>query len=167
MALWCQSVAKRTSPAYNPAMRVPLAAVILCLVLLPACSMWEKQPNTWTGATAGEQLDRLWWQDVKAQRFDQLARHVSATFMGVTANAQLDRAGLLQYLRELQVTDYTLGDFVTQSNGADLMVSYRATFNAIRGTQSVQMTARYLSIWQHTRDGWILTAQTVIPTATQ
>ncbi len=143
--------------------RLRIAVVVIGLSVLVACSMWGRQKKDWSGATSGEQLERLWWNDIKDQRFDTLEQHVAASFVGMTPEAVLDRARLVQYWRQLAISDFTLGDFVTQSNGADLTVAYRASFHGAQSTAAVRW--RVLSVWQQTRHGWILTAQSVTPDA--
>ncbi len=139
--------------------RLQIAVVMMCLGLLAGCTMWGKQQKGWSGATSGEQLERLWWEDVKSQRFEDLERHIAASFVGMAPDATLDRAGLIQRWRQLSVTDYSLGDFVTQLNGDDLTLSYRANFSGAQGTNRW----RVLSVWQHTPHGWILIAQSFGP----
>ncbi len=135
--------------------------VVAVLAMVTGCTMWGRQKKDWAGATSGEQFERLWWEGVKHQRFDHLERRTAATFLGVTPEGTLSRAGLIQHLRDNPVTDYTLGDFVTQSNGSDLTVAYVASFKAsLPGRPS---RIRFLSVWQETKDGWILTAQSATP----
>ncbi len=141
--------------------RVHIAIVLACLGVLAGCSLWGRQKKDWSGATSGEQLERLWWDDAKSQRFDDLERHTATTVLGVTSDSALDRAGLMQYWRQLAVTDYVLGDFITQANGGDLDVAYRVTFRGRAGAEPVRW--RVLSVWQGTRHGWILTAQSLTP----
>lgn len=159
-------LAARPGTAYNPPMKARFLAVVVCLATLAGCTMWKQQKG-WSGATGGEQLERLWWHDVQAGRLNELEKHMAATLVVVMPDAVRDRAGLLQHFRELEVKDYSLGDFVTQVNGVDLVVAYRATLNGKLGGQPVQVRLRCLSVWQETKDGWLLTAQSVAPDTTQ
>ncbi len=128
--------------------------------------MWKQQKG-WSGATGGEQLERLWWHELQAGRFNELERHMAATLMVVMPDAVRDRAAMLQHFRELEIKDYTLGDFITQPNGPDLAVAYRATVNGRLRGQPIQWHLRYLSVWQQTRNGWLLSAQSASPDLTQ
>ncbi len=140
-----------------------IAVVVVCLGVLAGCTMWGRQKKDWSGATSGEQLERLWWQNVKSKHFEELERRVAASFLGTNAEAVLDRAALMQHWRQLAVADYTLGDFVSQANGADLNVAYRASFYGVQGDEPARW--RMLSVWQETRYGWVLTAQSITPDA--
>ncbi len=159
-------------PAYNRGMRVRLAILTVCLGLLTACTMWRQHSHPgWKSATSGEQFERLMWQDWKAKRYDVLAQHVSATFLGTTPEGTRDRDALLQYFREFNLENYALGDFVTQPNGPDLVVSYRAVFNGISRSdaapgETANLKLRVLSVWQQTKSGWVLIAQSVKPDQT-
>jgi hypothetical protein len=148
-------------------MRVRAIAVVTVLSVLSACTMWKNQQKSWSAATGGEQFERLFWQDWQAKRFNQLEQHVSATFLGTTPEGTRDRAALLQYLRDLNLADYTLGDFVTQPNGTDLVVSYRAACNGTLRGQAVSLKVRILTVWQQTKSAWVLTAQSVTPDTSQ
>ncbi len=144
-------------------MHTRVLLVILWLATLTACNMWKEPKKGWAGATGGEQFERLWWQDLQTRRFDELAKRIAATFVGVTPDATLDRDGLMQHFRQLEITAYTLGEFVTQPNGPDLTVSYRAAVKGKLGDRVFEQRLRYLGVWQETRDGWVRTALSVTP----
>ncbi len=147
-------------------MKPRFLAALICVSAVVGCTMWSKQSG-WSGATGGEQMERLWWRDVQAGRFNDVEKHMAASLVVVMPAAVRDRAAMLQHLKELEIRDYSLGDFVTQPNGPDLTVAYRATVNGKQGGQPVQLHLRYLSVWQQTRHGWLLTAQSITPDTAQ
>ncbi len=112
-------------------------------------------------------MERLWWRDLQAGRLNEVEKHMAATLVVVMPDGVRDRAAMLQHFRELQIKDYSLGDFITQPNGPDLMVAYRASFDGSLRGQPVQLRLRFLSVWQETRNGWVLAAQSVNPDMTQ
>ncbi len=154
--------------AYNRGMRVRVAILTVCLGLLTGCTMWRQHSNPgWSSATSGEQFVSLWWADIKAKRIAELGRHMATTYLGTSPTGVFDRAAALQRFSQLELEDYTLGDFVTQANGADLVVTYRAAFNGTLAGQPIQMSARVLSVWQQTKSGWVLVAESVTPDETK
>ena len=142
-------------------MRKRIVTAFLLIGLLAGCTMW-KHRGGWGGATGGEQFVRLWWADVQAKRTSELEKRMAATYMGVLPQGVVDRASALQHLSQMELKEYTLGDFVTQPNGPDLVVTYRGTFNGAAG----QTSARFLSVWQETKHGWVLIAETALPEKT-
>src|SRR5512144_1058765 len=122
-----------------------IAALLIFVGVLSGCTMW-KHRSGWSGATGGEQFVRLWWADVQAKRTAELEKRMAATYMGVSPRGVVDRAAALQHLSQMELKEYTLGDFVTQANGPDLVVTYRGTFSGAAG----QMSARFVSVWQET-----------------
>ena len=127
--------------------------------------MW-KQKGGWAGATGGEQFVRLWWADIKAQRLRDLEKRMAATYLAVSPRGAFDRAAALQQFTALDLQDYALGDFVTQMDGPDLVVAYRATYTVKRAGQKVQVKARCLSIWQWTKECWVVIVESAMPDQT-
>ncbi len=146
-------------------MRKRIVTVAICLGLLSGCTAWKKKGG-WSGATGGEEFVRLWWADVKAKRTSELEKRMAATYLGVSPQGVVDRAGALQHLGEMELQEYSLGDFVTQANGDDLVVAYRATFNGSIAGRPLQVSGRYLSVWQPTKHGWLLIAESATPEQT-
>ncbi len=151
--------------AYNPGMRLRLICMILSLSLLAGCTMW-KQKGGWANATGGEQFVRLWWEDIKAKRTSDMEKRMAATYLAVSPQGTFDRAGALQLFTQMDIQDYALGDFVTQMNGPDMVVAYRATYTLKRAGQPSQVKARCLSVWQQTKTGWVVTTESAMPDQT-
>ena len=146
-------------------------ATALCLLVsaatLGGCTMW-KQPKTatWSNATAGEDLERLFWQDLKAKKWAETEKHLAPIFVSVTPGGTFDRAASLEHLRQLEITDYTLGDFATQLNGDSLVVTYTITVHGnFSGRPLPGTPARMMSVWQQLKKGWVMIAHSDTPTA--
>jgi len=77
-------------------------------------------------ATGAEQFERLTWRDVKDKHWADIEDHLAPIFVWLDSGGTRDRTATVEYLKSLMLTDYTLGDFNTTSNGADLVVTYTA-----------------------------------------
>ncbi len=137
-------------------------ANFLVLALLGStlgCTMWEKAPKGWAGATGGEQLERLFWEEIKTKDWKELENHIASTFTAITPSGQRSREQFLEELKHTDLADYSLGDFHVQLNGSEFVVSY--TLNA-RGTRAGRRLpngpTHAMSVWQQVKKGWILIA---------
>lgn len=133
----------------------------LCF-LVAGCAGESKHP-TWNSATGAEQHERLLWQAVQDRDWTSFERHLSATFIGVTADGRtFDRAGWLQLWSSAQVQQVSLGEVQVQPEGPDMKLTY--VFHAATGTSpGASAGLRVVSIWQQAKSGWILTATSITP----
>jgi ketosteroid isomerase-like protein len=126
--------------------------------------MWgEKKTNSWKTVTAGEELTRLFWQEVKQKNWTEVSNHMSATVVGLNSNGTLDRDGMLSHFKKMDLSDFQIGEVQTQTSGEHLLVTYTL---AARGTiegHPLPATTRYLSVWQLVKSGWVLVAQSAVP----
>jgi hypothetical protein len=150
-------------------MRCSRFAVLVIAVLMlgtTSCTMWgEKKLNSWKTVTAGEELTRLYWQEVKQKNWTELSNHTSATVVGLTPHGTLDRDGLMAHMKKMDISDFQIGEVQTQPSGEHLLVTYTL---AVRGTidgHPLPSTMRFMSVWQLLKSGWVLVAQTAIPVA--
>jgi Domain of unknown function (DUF4440) len=135
------------------------------VTLLPACTVWrEHTVNTWQDATGGEGLERSFWKDVKARRWDELQRHVASNYVSFTAEeGRLDRAAALAQLQQLRLDDYSLGDFQVELNGRTLVVTYTIAMRGSFNRQPVPSSpARMMTVWQQQKSEWVAIAHSVI-----
>jgi len=127
--------------------------------------MWKEKPvNSWSGATGGEHFERLMWQDVKAQHWAEVQAHLAPIFVSLHAGGARDRAATIDYLKSIALADYTLGDFNTTSNGADIVVTYTAQ---VKGTYKGQPLpsdpVRMMTVWQQVTKSWVAIAHSETP----
>src|SRR5690348_6865135 len=144
--------------------RMPLA--LLLLSLLTGCTMWKehKTVHGWSDATSGEQLERLFWGDLKAKNWSDLEKHLSSGFIYLSPHGTLDRATAVEELKRINVTDFSLGDFVTQQNGPDLVVTYTVTAQGTRdGAPLPSGPIHMMTVWQQIAHGWIAIAHSRVP----
>jgi hypothetical protein len=137
-------------------------AVVLVLVCTAACTMWKKPGSGWSGATGGEQIEKLFWDDVKAKDFKSLERHVAETFAGTGPGGAQTRQTFLSELQGYQLTSVSLADCATQLNGADLMITCIARRE---GSAPGLRAAATLSVWQQLKKGWVMVAHSESPLA--
>jgi hypothetical protein len=138
---------------------VRVAVVAVLMLAATGCTMWKNPPKGWAGATAGEQLERLWWKDMQAKDWKELDKHLASTFTAVTPAGSYSRTEFLEQLKGLELDDYSLGEFNTQLNGRDFVVSYVIHLRGTRAGQPLPSEPlRMMSVWQQVRKGWILIA---------
>jgi hypothetical protein len=147
-------------PAMMKARTLFLCGLAVTLAACSACTMWKEKPaNSWSSATAAEQFERLMWRDIKEQHWAQVEAHLAPTFVSLYAGGPRDRAATMDYLKSLAIADYTLGDFNTTTNGADLVVTYTAR---VTGTYKGQLLPsepiRMMTVWQQVTKNWIAIA---------
>jgi hypothetical protein len=140
--------------------------VFLCMtLLLTACTMWREHPasNQWIDATGGEGLERSFWKEVKAKRWNELEHHIASNYVAVSPEeGRFDKAGFLAHLQQLQLDEYTLGDLQGEMNSDTFIVTYTV---AMRGTFAGQPLpsepVRMMTVWQKQKAGWLAIAHSV------
>jgi hypothetical protein len=122
--------------------------------------MWKQKPgNSWSNATAAEQFERLMWRDVKEQHWAQVEAHLAPTFVSLDSGGARDRTATMDYLKSLALADYTLGDFNTTTNGADLVVTYTARVTGTyKGQPLPSEPIRMMTVWQQITRSWVAIA---------
>ena len=141
------------------------AGFLACLMLgLAACTIWGEHPvKHWTDVTGGESLERNFWQEVKARNWTELERHIAGNYVWLAPEGSLDRAAALQHLQQLQLNDYSLGDFKIELNGRALVVTYTITMQASFNGQAVPTTpVKMMSVWQQQKSGWEAIAHSTV-----
>ena len=143
-----------------------MAFLVLSAVLgLSGCTVWgEHRVSHWQDATGGEGLERSYWKDVAAKRWDELERHLAGNYVFSTpADGRLDRAAALAHLEQFQLEECSLGDFQTELNGQTLVVTYSITMRGRVGNQALPAApVRMMSVWQQQKPGWMAIAHAVI-----
>lgn len=142
-------------------MRLLIITVIVASILA-GCSGEPKHP-TWTNVTGAEQCEKLMWQAVQQKNWNDVERRLSSTFVGVNAQGQMfDRAGWLDFWKNAQVDQYSLGEIQVQPEGPDMKVTYILNLQA--GSQGATASGlRVVSVWQQLKKGWVLSATSMTP----
>jgi hypothetical protein len=135
------------------------------MALSSGCTLWreKKVVNHWADATGGEGLERSFWTEVKTRNWNELQRHIAGNYVAFTPEGRMDREATLKHLQQLQLDDYSLGDFQVELNTHTLVVTYTVT---MRGTFAGQplptQPVRMMTVWQQQKAGWLAIAHTVI-----
>jgi len=140
--------------------------VSLC-ILLSGCAGEPKHP-TWKNATGAEQHERLMWQSIQGKDWANVERHLSPTFVGVTADGKLfDKAGWLQLWKSSEVRESSLGEVQVQPEGVDMKVTY--VFHVQTSPEALMPSSglRAVSIWQDVKGRWMLSAISMTPIQAQ
>ena len=138
--------------------------LLVCAGLLQACTVWgEHAVKNWTDVTGGESLERNFWREVKAKNWAELERHLAGNFVSASVEGTRDKSAALEHLKQLQVEDYSLGDFQVELNGQSLVVIYSLT---LRGTSEGRPLPsgprRMMSVWQQQKSGWVAIAHSTL-----
>ena len=125
--------------------------------------MWKEHPaQSFSDATGGESLERVFWQQVKAKNWTEVERRLAGNYVSLNAQGGMDRAATLEHLKQLQIDDYSLGDFQVELNADTLVVVYSATVQGKVGGQPVpQVPMHIMSAWQKQKAGWMMIARAV------
>jgi len=138
--------------------------ILLCLALAGCLKTPGKGP--WSTATGAEQHERLMWQAIHAQKWNEVEQHLAPSFVGVSASGQkFDRAGWVDYWKARQPVDASLGEVIVQPGGADMVVSYELHLQGLHfsGGASSSAGIQVLSVWQQLKHGWVMISQSMTP----
>jgi Domain of unknown function (DUF4440) len=142
-----------------------LTVIVLSTLMLAGCTMWrEHEVSDFKDATGGEGLERSFWKQVRAKRWNAVEGRLASNFVSLTPEeGRLDRAAALARLQHLQLDEYALGNLQTELNGETLVVTYAIT---MRGTFDGQPLpadpVRMMTVWQKQKSGWMAIAHSVL-----
>ena len=147
-------------------MKHRLAVLMLSgIMLLAGCTMWrEHEVTDFKDATGGEGLERSFWKQVKAKRWNALEGHLASNYVFTTSEeGRLDRAAALAHLQKIQLDEYTLGDLQTELNTETLIVTYAITMRGTIAGQPLPVEpVRMMTVWQKQKAGWMEIAHSVL-----
>jgi hypothetical protein len=143
------------------------AALVFALLIVSGCTVYgEKSKPAWDGATSGEQYERLFWDSVKAKNWRDVEAHFAGTVVTETPDAVRNKQQTMDHIRQLNLTDYSLGELQAVSNGPDLIVTYVITLHGTFNGQPIpEKPQRMMSMWQQVGKGTVMTAHTSMPVA--
>jgi len=142
-------------------MRKRLAIVAVMLLATSSCSMWKNAPKGWNGATGGEQLERLFWDAIRAKNWADLETHLAPMFVANSATATLDRAAAMNRWKTFELQSVNLSDVQVQPAGADFIVTATLTLSGtVAGNPAPTQPIRTMTVWQQVSKGWVVVAHT-------
>lgn len=130
-------------------------AAALVILLLSGCTVYGGKKNKGWSATGGEALERQFWAEVKDKNIRELEQHIALSWVWQTPDGPLDRAATLEKFQNMDVSDYTLGDFQVSPNGPDVVVTYTAT---IRLKSEAPTQWKMMTVWQKPEKHWVAIA---------
>jgi ketosteroid isomerase-like protein len=137
--------------------------MLVCAAVLTGCAGEPKHP-TWKNATGAEQHERLMWQAIRDKDWTSVERHLSPTFIGVSADGRVfDRAGWLQQWQSAPLADFSLGDVQVQPEGQDTKVTYVFHMQGGAAGGAAPEGLRAVSVWQQVKARWALTTTSLTP----
>jgi hypothetical protein len=137
------------------------AVAILAAVLfnLPACAVYTKPKSGFAGATGGEQLERQFWNDIKAKDWKDLAPRLAPSFTFSSATGARDRAASMELWKAWNLESVTLSEVQVQSAGADFVVTASVTIAGTRGGQAAPAQPIHtMTVWQQVSKGFVAVA---------
>ena len=136
-------------------------------LLIAGCAGEPKHP-TWKNATGAEQHERLMWQSIQGKDWANVERHLSPTFVGVTADGRMfDRAGWVEQWKSAEERQFSLGELQIQPEGIDMKVTYILHIQASAKSMLPSSGLRVVSIWQDVKSRWMLSAISMTPIQAQ
>jgi ketosteroid isomerase-like protein len=128
-------------------------------ILQSSCTMGA-QPKvvTWNNSTGAEGFQRLFWQAVKDKDWLQVESHMASNFVYLDAHASKDKPQTLEYVRGLNLKDFSLGDLTVTASGAEAVVTYTIALSAASGVSEDRSARRHMAVWQQEKSGWVLVA---------
>lgn len=141
--------------------RRTIAVMIACFMfgILAGCTVYGGKRNTGWHATGGEALERQFWADVKARNVSELQKHMAMSWVFLTPDGPMDREATLEHIRQMNISDYTLGEFQVMPNGHDMVVTYTANVKLKSNGEDVQpVHLKMMTVWQKAERGWIAIA---------
>ncbi|HSZ61171.1 MAG TPA: DUF4440 domain-containing protein [Terriglobales bacterium] len=147
--------------------RLTLAPLLMYLMFVSACTFYGDRPaRAFSEATGGEDLERVFWKELKAANWVQVERSLASNYSGVTPSGMLDRSATMEQYRTWQLKDYALGDLQTELNGTTIVVTYTITLHGTiggpGGAQTLPTAPQHLmTVWQQQKSGWVAIAHSV------
>ena len=143
-------------------MREAIVMVALTLIV-GGCAGAPKHP-TWSNTTSAEHMERLMWQAVQEKDWSNFERHISPTFIGVSADGKsFDRAGWLACWKGAQIEEISLDELSVQPEGVDMKLSYALRFRGQGPCLASPGPVRVVSVWQQIKARLVLSATAMTP----
>jgi ketosteroid isomerase-like protein len=129
--------------------------------------MWGDRPaHKFSEATGGENLERVFWQEIKAKNWAEVSKHFAPNLMVVGPTGNMNRDQMLEHLKQIEIKDYSLGDFQVEWHGPTVIVSYTVTASGTAaGHPFPPEPMRRVSVWQKSKEHWLLLAHTLAGSA--
>jgi ketosteroid isomerase-like protein len=141
------------------------ALVPIIAVTLIGCTVWgEHKPSAWTDITGGESMERVFWQEVKAKNWAGVEQHLAANYVFSSPSGVYDAAEAIERWKQLDIQEYSLGDFQVQLSGNAYIVTYTGSVRGTRAGQPLPSAPfRAMTVWQQVARNWVAIAHSITP----
>lgn len=124
------------------AMALPLPMLLLTL----GCTVYGEGKPTLATTTSAEQTQRLFWQNVKEQKWQTVQTLLLANVTWRNGTQVLTRDAIVPYLQQLQVKDFIITDVTVKADANDMTVLY--TIQLTTGTSAQPVNMHAVAVWQ-------------------
>lgn len=123
-------------------MALPLPMLLLTL----GCTVYGEGKPTLATTTSAEQTQRLFWQNVKEQKWQTVQTLLLANVTWRNGTQVLTRDAIVPYLQQLQVKDFIITDVTVKADANDMTVLY--TIQLTTGTSAQPVNMHAIAVWQ-------------------
>ena len=157
------NLAMHLKPSLTPMLPLLMLTLIVGLTFAPACTFYGEHPaQSFSEATGGESLERVFWKSVAAGNWTEVERTLASNYAGVAPSGTLDRAAALDQYRHWHLKDYSLGDLKTEMNGNTIVVTYTITMSGKSDSEPLPVGPQHMmTVWQQQKAGWVQIAHSV------
>jgi Domain of unknown function (DUF4440) len=142
-----------------PGMLKRTLAVVVILAMTSACTLYSKPKSGFAGATGGEQLEKQFWDDIKAKNWKDLDPRLAPMFVTTSPDATRDRAASLERWKKWELQSVSVADVQVQSAGVDFVVTATVTVTGTVGGQPApSQPVHTMTVWQQVSKGFVAVA---------
>jgi hypothetical protein len=150
--------ARQPSRPHPHALGFLLIASIALLLQMGCSAAAPSKVSNWRNSTGAAAYQRLFWQAVKEKDWLQVESHMASNFTYLSSGGGKDKQQTVDYLRGLELKDFSLGEINVNPSGSDAIVTY--TINLAAGSNSPGQghPKRHMAVWQQQKSGWVMVA---------
>lgn len=144
-----------------PAMLKRAISSLLAVLLftLSGCGFSSKPKTGFTGATGGEQLERLFWNDIQKKDWKDLQPRLAPMFVSSSPTGSRNRQASIDYWQQWSLQSVSLADVQVQSAGGDFIVTSTVTVTGtLNGKPAPTEPAYSMTVWQQVSKGFVAVA---------
>ena len=139
--------------------RLGMLTFLAVLCFLCSCTMYSKPKQGFAGATGGEQLEKQFWDDVRAKNWKDLEPRLAETMVCTSPEATRDRAASLDRWKKWDLQSASVSDVQVQSAGADFIVTAVVTITGtLNGQPAPPQPVHTMTVWQQVSKGFVVVA---------
>jgi Domain of unknown function (DUF4440) len=117
------------------------------LLTVTGCTVYpEGKEQTLAMTTSAEQVQRIFWQDVVAGKWDEVRSLLAPNVVWMGPGGELSRDEIIPHLQGLKITQAQVGETAVKANGPDITVMFTLQFAAAGGPM---VTRHVAAVWQH------------------